>query len=218
MILCLEEVLSAAEVGAIIEQLTTASFVDGAYSAGAQAATAKENRQLAPTAHTHAALQAKVQQSLRAHPVIAAAALPKALSRVTFNRYDPGMRYGPHIDEPVIDGLRTDLSYTLFLSDPQSYQGGELVLTDPQGDQAIKLSAGSVVLYATGQRHEVKSVTEGTRLAAVGWIQSQVRDAGARGILFDLATIAADLNGPRDELALRLAAVHANLRRRWTEL
>lgn len=218
MILCVDQVLSAAEVDAITERLTPADFVDGTHSAGALAAGAKQNLQLPPTSSVHAALQTKVQQSLREHAVIAAAALPKTLSRVTFNRYDAGMHYGPHIDEPVIDSIRTDLSYTLFLSDPKTYSGGELVLSDAQGDQAIKLSAGSVVLYATGQRHEVQPVTAGSRLAAVGWIQSQVREASARSILFDLAGIAADLDDSQGELALRLAAVRANLRRRWTEL
>ena len=218
MILCLEGVLDTAECDAAREALAAAPFLAGAHTAGAQARPLKCNEQLAARDPLAKALSAKVEQSLRAHPVAAAGALPLRFARILISRYRAGMAYGTHIDEPVINGTRTDLSFTLFLSGPDSYEGGALVLDTATGEQAFRLPAGSAVLYPSGARHRVETVTTGERLAAVGWLQSEVRDPAAREILLDLSAALAELPEGAEDVRLRLDSVRASLRRRWSEL
>lgn len=218
MILCLDGVLDAAECDAMREALAAAPFTAGVHTAGAQARALKHNEQLAARDPLAKALGAKVEQSLRSHPVAAAGALPLRFARTLFSRYRTGMAYGTHIDEPVMDGTRTDLSFTLFLSEPDRYEGGALVLDTPTGEQPFRLPAGSAVLYPSGARHRVETVTAGERLAAVGWLQSEVRDPAAREILLDLSTALAELPEAAADTRLRIAGVRASLRRRWSEL
>lgn len=218
MILCLDAVLDTAEIDAMTEALSTATFVAGAHSAGAQASAQKHNEQLPPQDALSRALRAKIEQSLRSHPVAAAAALPARFAPTLFSRYRPGMAYGTHIDEPVMHGIRTDLSFTLFLSAPDSYEGGALVLESAGGEQSFKLPAGGAVLYPSGARHRVETVSEGERLAAVGWFQSEIRDPAARELLLELSTALAELPEGSEVTRLRLAGVRAALRRRWADL
>ncbi len=218
MILCLDAVLSTAEVTAMQDALADATFVDGTYSAGKGASAAKQNQQLPPGDALARALASKVEAALRAHQVAVAAALPHRFSPIRFSRYESGMAYGPHFDEAIIGGVRTDLSFTLFLSDPDSYSGGELHITSPAGTEAFRLDPGCAVLYPAGAIHEVRPVEQGTRLAAVGWIQSEVPDAAAREQLLALATVQTQLPETAREARLQVAAVRANLRRRWARI
>jgi PKHD-type hydroxylase len=144
---------------------------------------------------------------------------PKAITELLFSRYQPGDEYGTHVDNPVIDGIRTDVSFTLFLSPPASYEGGELIIDTMAGEEEIKLDAGQLVAYPSTTLHRVNLVTRGERLAAVGWAQSYIRDAGRREILFDLDTARQRLfahSGKTPEFDL-IAKTAANLFRMWAE-
>ena len=153
------------------------------------------------------------------HEVFVAAARPKRLVRLLISRYEPGMTYGTHVDDAMIDGVRTDLSFTLFLSDPASYEGGELVVEDSYGERAIKLSPGELILYPSTTLHRVEPVTAGLRLAAVGWLRSYVRDAERREILFDLETALRQVHAERGKTPVfdLLVKTRTNLLRRWAE-
>jgi PKHD-type hydroxylase len=145
------------------------------------------------------------------------AAQPAALARIMLNRYGEGMDYGAHVDAPYIDGVRTDLSFTLFLSAPNDYDGGELIIDSAGAEDVIKLPAGSLVLYPSTSLHRVTRVTRGERIACVGWIKSRVRSADDRTTLFELVRLDADLraiNAP-GPLRDRLANIRNNLLRRW---
>lgn len=134
-----------------------------------------------------------------------------------FSRYTPGMSYGTHVDNAVMAGKRTDLSFTLFLSDPRSYEGGELVMQDNGAERAFKLPAGQMILYPTSVPHRVAEVASGARLAAVGWVRSYIRDTGEREILFDLDNAIAGLSADQKDVEMRLSKVRSNLIRRWME-
>jgi PKHD-type hydroxylase len=144
---------------------------------------------------------------------------PRTVSPMLLSRYQTGMTYGRHVDDALMKGLRTDVSFTLFLSDPQSYEGGELVIEGTFGEQAIKLEAGSVVTYPSTTLHRVEPVREGVRLAAVGWVRSYVRSAEQREILFDIETVRRrlfDRSGKSEEFD-RLTKVQSNLLRAWAD-
>ena len=144
---------------------------------------------------------------------------PKALSPLLFSRYEKGMHYGSHVDDALMDGMRTDVSFTLFLSDPKSYDGGELVIESASGEETFKLAAGSLVAYPATSLHRVGDVTRGTRLAAVGWARSFIRDAARRELLFDLDTARRQMfarEGKSAEFDLVSKSL-ANLMRMWAE-
>ena len=218
MILFIENVLSAAECVAACAALAEAgTFAPGARTAGWHAKAVKANEQASgPVAD---ALTEKVSAALLAHPVFRAAAQPKRLVRLLVSRYGPGMAYGTHVDDAVMDGVRTDLSFTLFLAPPGSYDGGELVMEGYEGDTPVKLPAGSLVLYETSALHRVAEVTCGARLAVVGWVRSYVRDPSARELLFDLDNLVAALRQSNAERSLidRAIKVRSGLMRRWAE-
>jgi PKHD-type hydroxylase len=160
-----------------------------------------------------------LSRAILGHEIVSSAAQPAALARIMLNRYGEGMEYGAHVDAPYIDGVRTDLSFTLFLSAPEEYDGGELIIDSAGAEDVVKLEAGSLVLYPATSLHRVTPVTRGVRIACVGWIKSRVRSAEDRAALFDLDRIDADLRaiaapGP---LRDRLANVRNNLLRRWGE-
>jgi PKHD-type hydroxylase len=222
MILCLAGVLGADEVAGMASRLAELDFVDGAATAGWQARPVKHNRQLPPGPAT-TALQAAVAAALDRHQLFQLACRPQRIRPALFSRYEPGMDYGSHVDDAVLPGpapLRADISFTLFLAAPESYAGGELMIETSAGEQAFKLPAGALVLYPSTTLHRVAPVTSGVRLAAVGWLQSRLRDAAARELLFDLDTARRALferHGRSRELDL-LAKASANLMRRWVEL
>ena len=187
-------------------------------AAGWSARLVKANLQAADGPETEA-LRALVRSRLLEHPLFALATRPKAVIGPLFSRYEPGHAYGTHVDNAVIDGVRTDVSFTLFLSEPASYDGGELIIDTPSGEEAFKLAAGSVVTYPATTLHRVAPVTRGARLAAAGWVRSYLREAAQRELLFDLETARRRLferEGKTAEADL-LAKCAANLMRMWCE-
>ncbi|MCK6443639.1 Fe2+-dependent dioxygenase [Elstera cyanobacteriorum] len=219
MQLCLADILPADRLTALVDRLKTARFIDGKATAGWNATGVKENQQAyAPGV---AQLAAEIETALRQHPVFALAARPKRLHPILFARYEPGMTYGYHVDDPLMGDppLRTDLALTLFLSDPETYDGGDLIIDQPGGEQAYKLPFGAAVLYPATTLHQVAPVTRGVRLVAITWIQSLIRDPGQREILFDLDTARRMLfarDGKSREFDL-LSKSFANLLRLWAE-
>jgi PKHD-type hydroxylase len=216
IMLLLTNVVPAADLSRIAAELADASWKDGASTAGAMAREVKRNLQ----ARGVQRLETFVADALRRHPIFEMAARPRKLSRIMFSRYQPGMEYGPHTDDALMgeeaDPLRTDLAFTLFLSDPATYDGGALIVDGAAGEQAVKLAAGDCVLYPAGSIHRVEPVTRGERLAAVGWVQSVVRDAARREVLFDLANARARMQAPREDLLLLDKSI-GGLLRMWSE-
>jgi PKHD-type hydroxylase len=218
MFLAVENVLTKAEVAAIRAAAEGMAFDDGRKTAGAIARTVKANDQAAPSDDLDA-IRAKVRVALARHPVFTSAARPKALTPQILSRYRQGQTYGMHVDDALMSGLRTDLSYTLFLSDPDTYEGGALIIADTAEDRAFKLKSGDLILYPSTMLHRVEPVISGTRLAVVGWVQSWVKAADEREILFDLDRAVASL-GAGDELQpLRevLVKTRSNLIRKWAD-
>ena len=210
--------LPPADLAAVQEAAAALPFGDGRATAGLHAQGVKANDQAQPGPELDAVV-AKVEAALRAHPLFQSAARPKALTRLIVSRYTIGQTYGLHVDNALMQGLRTDLSFTLFLSDPDSYDGGALVIEDHFEARAIKLSAGDLILYPATTLHRVDPITRGTRFAVVGWVQSLIRDAGQREILFDLdqAVETAHAAGGKPALFDALAKTRSNLIRMWAE-
>lgn len=219
MLLCIGSVLSAAQLEEIKRLCVGQTFEDGARTAGWAAQGVKRNRQLSPQSRNHEAIQTLVSAALSGNAVFTAAAAPKQLRPVLVSRYETGMEYGDHVDNAMMGGLRSDLSFTLFLNEPDDYDGGELVIEEPSGSRAIKLPAGSVVLYPSGYLHRVDAVTRGTRLVVVGWLQSLVRRTDQRQILFELETLRQQLfqKDGKTPAFDTLSRSVSNLWRMWAE-
>ena len=222
MILCIANVLDAEGLAAAQALLRDGTFVDGAATAGWAARQVKNTTRLqsGPAAE---ALQRQVVAALKANLVFAAAVLPLRFIAPQFLRYGPGMSYGAHVDNALMgegaDRLRTDVSVTVFLSPPEEYDGGELVIDTTGGEEAYKLAAGSAVAYPSTTLHRVNEVTRGTRDVAVTWVQSFVRSVAHREVLFDLERVSRALlerEGKTAEFDL-LNKTTANLRRMWAE-
>lgn len=210
-------ILSAAELASLRDALGSARFVDGRETAGFAARDVKHNLQAASDPALDR-MRNMVTERILGNEVFALALRPKALS-LMFSRYDPGMRYGLHVDDAIMRGMRTDVAFTLFLSEPDSYDGGELVIDTASGEDAIKPAAGALVAYPATSLHRVAEVTRGTRLAAVGWARSFVRDPAQRELLFDLDTARRKLfarHGGTPEFDL-ISKSLANLLRMWAE-
>ncbi len=226
MIVHIERLLSAGQLADVRRCLDGAAWADGRLTAGYQSAQVKNNLQLA---HGEAAARDAgdiVLRALERNATFVNATLPHHVYPPLFNRYETGMGFGAHVDNAVrqIRGthhrVRTDISATLFLSAPEEYDGGELVVQDTYGTHAVKLAAGDMVVYPSSSLHRVEPVTRGIRSAAFFWIQSMVRDHGARNLLFELDTAIRELTqqaAQRDSL-LRLTTCYHNLLRRWAEL
>jgi PKHD-type hydroxylase len=219
MILCIADVLRFPEWTQAQFLLGSAQFESGERTAGWHARLVKRNLQLVPDAPAIVELRTLVQQALHRNPLFQMAALPKALHPILFSRYESGMSYGNHVDNAFMgeELLRSDISFTLFLSEPHTYSGGELVIEGTHGEQSFKLAAGSLILYPASTLHRVEPVTAGVRFAAVSWVQSLVRDASDREILFDLETVRQALftqSGKTPEFDL-LSKSYANLLRKW---
>lgn len=218
MLIAIADILTDAELEGARDTLSRAHFRDGKASAGWSARIVKDNLQAAPDADV-TALAALVAQRLAQNVTFSLATRPKHVMGPMFSRYEPGHAYGTHVDDALLDGKRSDVSFTLFLSDPATYDGGELVLDTAMGEEAIKLPAGSVFTYPATLLHRVAPVSRGRRLAAVGWIRSYVRDAAQRELLFDLDTARRrlfDRDGKTPDGDL-LARCTANLLRMWCE-
>lgn len=228
MLLQIPEVFSKAEVSALRARLDAGPWADGNATSGHQSATAKKNLQLPEESDVAKEVSALVVQALNANPMFVAAALPHTIFPPLFNRYEGGDQFGLHVDNAIRQSrnggtirIRSDLSATLFLSEPEDYDGGELIIEEMYGSQAIKLPAGDLVLYPSKSLHRVTPVTRGARVSSFMWMQSLVRDDADRETLFrlDIATQrVASEKGPKDQAVIELTGVYHNLLRRWTEL
>jgi PKHD-type hydroxylase len=226
MLLPIADVLTAHEVARAREALDGADWVDGRVTAGHQSARAKDNAQVAESCPIGRQVAALILQALERQPLFMSAALPRHVFPPLFNRYQGGQSFGTHVDNAVrqvtgtLHRVRTDVSATLFLCPPEEYDGGELVVEDVFGVHTVKLPAGHLVLYPAGSLHHVRPVTRGTRLASFFWVQSMVRDDGARTLLFDLDTAIQRLTLERADhpVAVELTGVYHNLLRRWAEV
>jgi PKHD-type hydroxylase len=226
MMLPIPDVLDKAGVARVRALIDAGTWTDGNATSGPQSALAKRNEQLPEDSAAAKEAGRLVLEALGRAPLFIAAALPLKIFPPLFNRYQGGEAFGTHIDNAIRIHrasefrVRTDLSATLFLEDPDAYEGGELVVEDNLGAHAVKLPAGHLLLYPASSLHRVEPVTNGARVASFFWIQSMVRDDAARAILFDLdrsiQTIAAD-RGQEDEEVIRLTGVYHNLLRRWAD-
>ncbi len=225
MLICIPEVLSKDEVTTCRRVLDAAAWEDGLSTAGEQAAHVKRNRQLPIRSPAAAEAGQLVAQCLGRNATFLAAALPLKILPPMFNRYSGGEHFGMHVDNAIRvapgtnERIRTDLSCTVFLEDPDAYEGGELIVEDHYGAQAVKLPAGDLVLYPATSLHKVEPVTRGERTASFFWIQSMVRDAQARSLLFELDQTIQDLTrrDAGDEASVRLTGIYHNLIRKWAE-
>jgi PKHD-type hydroxylase len=211
-------VLSGDDLAAVRAALAGVRFVDGRETAGFAARLVKNNRQAA-SMRTLDGIRKLVADRIMGNEVFRLAVRPKALTPIMFARYEKGMNYGSHVDDALMNGMRTDVSFTLFLAEPDSYEGGELVIQSASGEEPVKLAAGSLVAYPSTTLHHVVPVTRGQRLAAVGWARSYVRDAARRQMLFDLDTARRQLfarEGKGAEFDLVSKSL-ANLLRMWVE-
>jgi PKHD-type hydroxylase len=218
MIIAIDDILNPVEVAAIVAATDDLDFADGSETAGHIARTIKANDQARPSPGLDA-IRGKVAASLSQNQVFASAARPKAMTPLIVSRYRQGQTYGMHVDDALMAGVRTDLSFTLFLCDPESYEGGALVIADTAEERAFKLQAGSLLLYPSTSLHRVESVTDGTRICIVGWVQSWIRDAAQREILFDLDRAIADSLAREGKTALldTLTKTRSNLIRMWAD-
>ena len=223
MILHIEQVLSPEEVERIVIKLKDAEFIDGAATAGWHAKQVKHNTQLKGNDPLNQELRGVVNQALQRNRLFQAAIRPKTIRSVLFSRYEPGMEYGYHVDNALMGDelpMRSDVSLTLFLSAPSTYTGGELVIDTSLGEQSFKLEAGAMIVYPSSTLHCVAPVTAGIRYAAVTWVQSFVRDASDREILFDLDTaqkVMFEKSGKTPEFDLVSKSL-ANLLRKWADV
>lgn len=222
MLIEIPELLNAAQLQKIHELLADATFVDGKLTAGMAAERVKENEELKQEPELLQRLYRILMASVGQNPRFRSFALPNRVADFIFARYKPGMHYGDHVDDPIMGGgkFRTDVSMTVFLNEPDSYEGGELVIRTPFGDQKVKLAAGSAVVYPSRSVHQVAEVTKGERLVALTWMQSFVRDPGQRELLFELDQAREHLlrTEPDAEHTKAVDRSYANLLRMWAEV
>jgi PKHD-type hydroxylase len=206
--------------------MDAAEWIDGRGTAGAQSAVVKHNMQLPEGSPAARELGDLILDALSRCPIFISAAIPQRIFPPLFNRYGVGQSFGTHVDGAIrgIPGtpirIRTDLSVTLFLAEPDEYDGGELTVEDKYGTQEVKLPAGDLVLYPSTSLHHVKPVTRGARIASFFWLQSMVRDDNARTMLFDLDQTIQQLSaekGVEDPVCVRLTGIYHNLIRYWAE-
>jgi len=226
MLIVIPKVFTKAEIGLVKRQLEQADWQDGLLTAGDQARSVKRNQQLADKSALAQKLGDVVLDALAQQPQFMSAALPLKIFPPMFNRYQGGETYGIHVDNAVrfVPGtptrVRSDLSATLFLSEPEDYEGGELHIQEQFGEQKIKLAAGDMILYPSSSLHQVLPVIHGQRLACVLWIQSMVRDNEQRQMLFDLDQSIQSLSaeqGHQNSDVMRLTGIYQNLLRQWAE-
>jgi len=223
MLIEIDRLFSATELDDLRRQLLAQPWIDGKATAGVQSALAKRNRQLDEDNPLARQLGELILRRLSDNPLFMSAALPKRIYPPLFNRYGEGEGFGFHVDNAIrgIKGVRervrTDLSATLFLAEPDSYDGGELVIRDTFGERSVKLPAGHLVLYPGSSLHRVEPVTRGERLAAFFWIESLVREDSQRSLLLDMDVAIQRLTGQGADQGslLELTGVYHNLLRRW---
>ena len=226
MLLTVPDVLNSEQISKALQVMEQAPWVDGKVTAGHQSAKAKDNLQI-PEGHPAAQqLGDMILSALGSNLLFLAAALPQRIFPPLFNRYSGGQSFGTHVDNAIrrIKGtgqaIRTDISATLFLVEPDQYDGGELCVEDTYGVKSVKLPAGHMVLYPATSLHHVRPVTRGARVCSFFWIQSMIRDDTQRSILFDLDLAIQRLNreSPDHPVAVQLTGVYHNLLRQWAEM
>jgi PKHD-type hydroxylase len=225
MLLHVPEILTAAQLAQCQQLLIDADWTDGRETVGAQGALVKRNQQLPDSSALRQQLGQLVLAALSKHPLYHAATLPLRTLLPRFNRYEGGGQYGFHVDGAVMalpgdsGQLRSDISCTLFLSEPEDYAGGELIISDTYGEHEVKLPAGDLIVYPSSSLHRVAPVTEGTRLAAFFWVQSLIRSDSQRRTLFELDRSIQTLTatGADRDAVLQLTGIYHNLLRQWAE-
>lgn len=225
MLIEIDRLFSALELDDLRRQLLAQPWIDGKATAGVQSAQAKRNRQLDEDNPVARQLGELILRRLSDNPLFMSAALPKRIYPPLFNRYGAGEGFGFHVDNAIrgIKGVRervrTDLSATLFLAEPDSYDGGELMIRDTFGERSVKLPAGHLVLYPGSSLHRVEPVTRGERLAAFFWIESLVREDSQRSLLLDMDVAIQRLTAQSADQGslLELTGVYHNLLRRWSD-
>ncbi|MBK8628861.1 MAG: Fe2+-dependent dioxygenase [Sphingomonadales bacterium] len=227
MLIVIEQVLDADEVRVFNDLLSAAAWVDGAPTAGSRSVAVKQNLQLDRADPVSVELGQIILRKLGQHPVFVSASMAEKIWPPVFNCYRDGGHYGTHVDSALMRlpeaglTIRSDLSATLFLSEPEGYAGGELVIEEQYGAQAVKLAAGDMVLYPSSSLHQVTPVTQGERVCAIMWMQSAIADAAARSMLFELDQSIQSLSAGRakdDPDVDRLIHVYHNLVRRWARV
>ncbi|MGE8069110.1 Fe2+-dependent dioxygenase [Pseudomonas sp. NPDC089569] len=227
MMLHIPQVLSTEQLAECRQRLLQASWGDGRVTTGFQAALVKNNSQLPLDSPAAQAVGQVILQALERHPLFISAALPHKILPPQFNCYQNGQAYGMHVDSAMRKDrnsngyLRTDLSATLFLTPPEDYDGGELLIDDVGGTRSYKLPAGDMVLYPSTTLHQVMPVTRGARICSFFWLQSMVRDTGQRQLLFQLDSNIQQLNrelGAGHSNCVQLTGIYHNLLRRWSEV
>ena len=226
MIVQVPNVLNLEQIARCREVMNRASWIDGRVTAGHQSAMVKDNRQLPEHSPEARELGDMIVAALERNPLFITATLPLRVFPPLFNRYEGGESFGAHLDNSIrqIPGtplrVRTDISATLFLSAPEDYDGGELIIDDVYGAHAVKLGAGDMVVYPASSLHHVKPVTRGVRLASFFWVQSMVRDDGTRTLLFDLDMAINKVNQaiPNNSAVVELTNCYHNLLRRFAEV
>ena len=230
MLVRIPTLLSSDQVARCRKVLEDAAWIDGRATAGAQSALAKNNLQVPEKAPEAQALGDLILNALGANETFVSAALPLRVFPPLFNRYDVGMGFGAHVDNTIRFSkpergppvrFRTDISCTLFLTEPDDYEGGELVVQDTYGEQAVKFAAGDMVVYPASSVHRVEPITRGSRWASFFWAQSMVRDDGDRALLYSMDRAIQRLTpvvGQADPSLVDMAGVYHNLLRRWAEV
>ncbi|TAL73341.1 MAG: Fe2+-dependent dioxygenase [Rhodanobacter sp.] len=224
MLLHIPGILDTAQVTQLRTALDAAAWVDGRETVGSQGAPVKRNQQLTDVSPLREALGRIVLAALAKNPLYHAATLPLRTLPPRFNRYEGGGAYGMHVDGSVMalpngEQLRSDISCTLFLVEPEDYDGGELIVSDTYGEHEVKLPAGDAIIYPASSLHRVQPVTRGARLAAFFWVQSLIRDDNRRRLLFELDTSIQQLvtTGADHDAVLQLTGIYHNLLRQWAE-
>ena len=228
MLIVIPKVFPKPQLQALRAKLDAAEWVDGRVTAGHQSALAKSNSQIPETHPVAREVGELILGALGSHPLFRSAALPLKVFPPLFNRYSGGQTFGTHVDNSIrthaASGgrIRTDLSCTLFFSEPKEYDGGELVIEDTYGSNSVKLPAGDMILYPSTSLHHVTPVTRGARVSSFFWLQSMIRQDAHRALLFDLDTaiqrIAASTDPAVQQSSVQLTGVYHNLMRQWAEL
>ena len=219
MQIVIADILKPDDLAAIHAALSKTRFIDGRETAGFAARQVKDNRQADARDKSLDDVRSLVAARIMDNDLFRMAARPKKLSLLLFSRTETGMQYGVHVDDALMAGMRTDIAFTLFLDDPDTYDGGELIIESPAGDDAIKLPAGSMIVYPATTLHRVAMVTRGQRHVVAGWARSFVRDGAQREILFDLDTARRTIfarEGKSGEFDL-ISKSLANLLRMWAD-
>ena len=224
MLLQLENILDPTRLANIREMLAKVTFIDGKHSAGKAANRVKNNQEMKQGTQQAEYLDHLLMGSLAENADFRSSALPYRVAQPVFARYTQGMQYGNHVDDPIMGGgaekFRTDVSVTVFLNEPEDYDGGELIISTSYGEKAVKLPAGSAVIYPSASVHRVAEITRGERLAAIVWLQSMVRDPAQRELLYELDQARNKLlnNDPDALETQQIDRAYVNLLRMWSEV